>query len=90
LPTPRGWQFSKRCLALTVGEVVERRVLIKRLNHLGCLRDCGLVTSEQRGKIRALRVGDSAWPPPGLAEELLADVAEGVYECTRYSPPRKR
>jgi hypothetical protein len=25
-----------------------------------------------------------------LAEELLADVAKGVYECTRYSPPRKR
>jgi DNA-binding transcriptional ArsR family regulator len=56
-------------------------------NHLGCLRDCGLVTTRQQGRFAYYSLGD---PRVGqllaLADELLADVARGVYECTRYSP----
>src|SRR5258708_14564493 len=55
-------------------------------NHLGCLRDCGLVTSVQTGRsvtyqLSDDRVGDLL----ALAEGLLADVARGVYECTPYN-----
>lgn len=55
-------------------------------NHLGCLRDCGLVIAEQQGRYVTYhlsddRVGDLLV----LANSLLADVAQGVYECTRYT-----
>ena len=72
----------------TVGEVVEATGLSQSnvSNHLGCLRDCGLVLSEQQGRYVSYRLSD---PRVGLllhtADELLADVARGVYECTRYT-----
>ena len=79
---------------LTVGEIVEITSLSQPnvSNHLGCLRDCGLVAAEQEGRYVTYhlsddRVGDLI----GLAESLLADVAQGVYECTRYNiPPTER
>jgi DNA-binding transcriptional ArsR family regulator len=71
----------------TVGEIVTETNLSQSnvSNHLGCLRDCGLVSSEQKGRhvtyqLSDDRVGDLLH----LAESLLADVARGVYECTRY------
>jgi ArsR family transcriptional regulator, cadmium/lead-responsive transcriptional repressor len=73
---------------MTVSEIVEATGLSQpnASNHLGCLRDCGLVASEQDGRsvIYALsddRVGDLL----GLADSLLADVARGVFLCTRYT-----
>jgi DNA-binding transcriptional ArsR family regulator len=73
---------------LTVGEIVEVTELSQSnaSNHLGCLRDCGLVVAEQNGRYVTYqlsddRVGDML----ALAESLLADVARGVYECTRYN-----
>jgi DNA-binding transcriptional ArsR family regulator len=73
---------------LTVGDIVLTTGLSQSnvSNHLGCLRDCGLVLSEQDGRYVTYylsddRVGDLL----GLAESLLADVARGVYECTRYN-----
>lgn len=73
--------------ALTVGEIVQSTCLSQSnvSNHLGCLRDCGLVTAEQRGRyvryaLSDRRVGQLL----SLADELLAEVARGVYECTRY------
>lgn len=76
---------------LTVGEIVEATGLSQSnvSNHLGCMRDCGLVVAEQTGRyvtyqISDDRVGDMLV----LAESLLADVARGVYECTRYNIPR--
>ncbi len=73
---------------LTVGEIVEVTGLSQSnaSNHLGCLRDCGLVVAEQNGRYVTYqlsddRVGDILI----LAESLLADVARGVYECTRYN-----
>lgn len=75
---------------LTVGEITDATALSQSnvSNHLGCLRDCGLVTAEQEGRYVTYhlsddRVGDLI----GLAESLLADVARGVYECTRYNIP---
>jgi ArsR family transcriptional regulator, cadmium/lead-responsive transcriptional repressor len=60
-------------------------------NHLSCLRDCGLIASEQQGRYVVYRLSD-----PRVArllrtsEELLADVAKGVYECTRYPDQTER
>jgi DNA-binding transcriptional ArsR family regulator len=73
---------------LTVGAIVEQTGFSQSnvSNHLACLRDCGLVAAEQRGKFVVYRLSD---PRVGellsLAEGLLADVARGVYECTRYA-----
>lgn len=73
---------------MTVTEIVTATGLSQSntSNHLGCLRDCGLVTTEQQGRFVTYqlsddRVGDLL----NLAGSLLADVARGVYECTRYT-----
>lgn len=72
----------------TVSEIVRATELSQSnvSNHLGCLRDCGLVTAEQQGRFVYYhhsdeRVGQFLQ----LADELLADVARGVYECTHYN-----
>ena len=82
----------------TVGEIIDATGLSQSnvSNHLGCLRDCGLVVAEQEGRFVTYhlsddRVGDLIATP----ESLLADVARGLYECTRYNArvipaPRKR
>ena len=55
-------------------------------SHLSCLRDCGLVSTQQRGKYVIYQLSD---PRVNeilvVAGTLLADVAKGVYECTRYA-----
>jgi DNA-binding transcriptional ArsR family regulator len=57
-------------------------------NHLSCLHDCGLVAREQEGRYVLYRLSDSRVASLlSLAEELLADVAKGVYDCTRYNLP---
>lgn len=74
---------------LTVTEIVEATGLSQSntSNHLGCLHDCGLVSREQRGLHVHYRLSD---PRVNrlieLADDLLGDVARGVYECTRYAP----
>ncbi|GAB4577290.1 MAG: metalloregulator ArsR/SmtB family transcription factor [Anaerolineales bacterium] len=76
---------------LTVSEIVEATSLSQPnvSNHLGCLRDCGLVVSEQRGRYVTYHLSDDrVGELLALAESLLADVARGVYECTRYNIPR--
>jgi ArsR family transcriptional regulator, cadmium/lead-responsive transcriptional repressor len=58
-------------------------------NHLGCLRDCGLVVSEQHGRHVHYQLSDKRVAALlRLADELLADVAKGVYACTRYTVPK--
>jgi DNA-binding transcriptional ArsR family regulator len=79
-----------RAQPLNVGELVKITGLSQSniSNHLACLRDCGLVTSEQRGRYTYYRLADDRID--GLlrmAEEVLADVAKGVYQCTRYERP---
>jgi ArsR family transcriptional regulator, cadmium/lead-responsive transcriptional repressor len=55
-----------------VSEIVEMTGLSQPnvSNHLGCLRECGLVKREQ-----VMELGDV----------LVADLAKGFYECTRYA-----
>lgn len=75
---------------LTVGEIVEAAGLSQSnaSNHLGCLRDCGLVVAEQAGRFVTYHLSDDRVGEfLELAESLLADVARGVYECTRYNVP---
>ena len=75
---------------LTVGEIVRSTKLTQPnvSNHLACLRDCGLVTVRQQGRFAYYALSDDR--VAGLlllADELLAEVARGVYECTRYAAP---
>ena len=84
----------------TVSDVVEATGMSQSnvSNHMACLRDCGLVVAEQRGRYVYYRLSDARVDGLlALAETLLADVARGVYECTRYStrsttesPPEER
>src|SRR5258708_3502516 len=57
-------------------------------NHLSCLRDCGLVNKEHRGRFAYYRLSDDRVAALlGLADEVLRDVAKGVYECVHYNVP---
>ena len=54
-------------------------------SHLSCLRDCGLVSTQPQGKFVIYQLSDPrVHEILNLASSLLADVARGVYECTRY------
>jgi len=74
---------------LTVGAIVEKTGLNQSnaSNHLRCLSDCDLVVSSPQGRYTLYRLSD---PRVGtlltLSDELLSEVARGVYECTRYEP----
>jgi ArsR family transcriptional regulator, cadmium/lead-responsive transcriptional repressor len=60
-------------------------------NHLSCLRDCGLVSVRQQGRFAYYSLSDERVAKLLLlADELLADVARGVYECTRYAAPMEK
>jgi DNA-binding transcriptional ArsR family regulator len=75
---------------LTVSEIIAATGLSQSnvSNHLGCLRDCGLVIAEQAGRYVTYHLSDDrVGELLALAETLLADVARGVYECTRYNVP---
>jgi ArsR family transcriptional regulator, cadmium/lead-responsive transcriptional repressor len=77
---------------LTVTEIIEMTGLSQSnaSNHLGCLRDCGLVVAEQEGRYVTYHLSDDrVGELLALAEALLADVALGVYECTRYNLPER-
>ena len=77
---------------LNVTKIVEATGLSQSnvSNHLNCLRDCGLVTREQQGKFAIYQHSDPRVTQLlHLANELLADVAKGVYECTRYDLPEE-
>jgi len=71
----------------TVGDLVQATGLTQPnvSNHLGCLRDCGLVSTRQQGRFVHYSLSD---PRVGqllaLADELLGEVARGVYECVHY------
>jgi len=74
---------------LTVSAVVERTGLSQSnvSNHLACLRDCDLVAATQQGRCSLYQLSDERVASLlSLAEELLADVAHKIYECTRYEP----
>lgn len=77
----------------TVGDLVQATKLTQPnvSNHLSCLRDCGLVTVRQQGRFAYYSLSDDRVAQLLLlADELLADVARGVYECTRYAAPSEK
>ena len=79
-----------RTAPLTVGEIVLATGLTQSnvSNHLACLYDCGLVAREQHGKYVSYRLSDARVDALlDLCDELLADVAAGIYACTRYAEP---
>ena len=74
-----------RPTAQTVGEIVHATGLTQpnASNHLGCLYDCGLVARDHVGRFVRYRLSDPRVETLlRLAEELLADTARGVLECT--------
>ncbi len=79
-----------RAGACSVGEIVEKTGFNQPnvSNHLSCLRECGLVVSTQQGRYVRYQLSDERVAMLlGLADELLSDVATGIYECTRYEKP---
>lgn len=75
---------------LTVGAIVVKTGLSQSnvSNHLRCLSDCDLVVSTPQGRYTLYHLSDRRVAEVlRLAEELLHEVARGVYECTRYTHP---
>lgn len=73
---------------LTVGAIVEKTGLSQSnvSNHLRCLADCDLVLSSSHGRYTLYQLSDPRVAKLlEVAEELLSEVARGVYECTRYA-----
>lgn len=71
----------------SVGELVESTGLSQPnvSNHLRCLADCNLVISERDGRYIYYQLSDVRIDRILLSsEQLLAEVAKGVFECTRY------
>jgi DNA-binding transcriptional ArsR family regulator len=74
---------------LTVSALVEKTGLGQSnvSNHLRCLSDCDLVVSTPQGRYTLYQLSDTRVAILlALADELLSEVARGVYECTRYEP----
>jgi hypothetical protein len=58
-------------------------------NHLGYLQDCGLVVADQNIRHSIYRLSDDGIDRLlNLADIVLADIACGVSECTRYNEPK--
>ena len=77
---------------LNVTDIVTRTGLTQSnvSNHLGCLRDCGLVVREQQGRFAVYQLSDPRISTLlDLVDGVLADVAQGVYACTRYTLPEE-
>lgn len=82
-----------RSRPMSVTDIVEATGLSQSnaSNHLGCLRDCGLVTREHEGRYVRYQLSDRRVAGLlRLSDRVLADVAKGVYECTRYTAPERR
>src|SRR5512135_2489633 len=77
---------------LTVTDIVQATDLTQSnvSNHLCCLRDCGLVTTEQDGRFIYYQLSDPRIERLlRLADDLLAEVAQGVQQCARDNTPKE-
>jgi ArsR family transcriptional regulator, cadmium/lead-responsive transcriptional repressor len=73
---------------LTVGVITEKTGLSRTnvSNHLRCLSDCDLVVARPQGRYTLYHLSDPRVATLlELTDELLRDVARGVYECTHYA-----
>ena len=73
---------------LTVGTIVEKTGLSQSnvSNHLRCLADCDLVVASPQGRYTLYQLSDKRVAALlSLADDLLREVARGVYECTHYT-----
>lgn len=78
---------------LNVSQIIEATGLSQSnvSNHLGCLKECGLVAAQQSGRYVTYQLSDDRVAElMASAESLLADIARDVYECTRYNLPADR
>ena len=74
----------------SVSEIVEITGLSQpnASNHLACLLDCGLVAREQEGRFAYYQLADERVAALlAAADEILTDVARGVYICPRHEAP---
>lgn len=81
-----------RTQPMTVTEIVHATGLSQSntSNHLSCLKDCGLVVSRQDGRQVIYQLSDPRVTQLlELADELLAEVARGVYACTHYEAEKE-
>jgi DNA-binding transcriptional ArsR family regulator len=72
----------------TVNELAETAGLSQpnTSNHLSCLRDCGLVKSTQHGRYVRYQLADPRVEAlMATADDLLREVATGIYTCSRYT-----
>lgn len=72
---------------LTVSAIVEQTGLSQSnvSNHLRCLADCDLVVAQPQGRYTRYQLSDPRVDTLlGLADDVVRDVARGVYDCTRY------
>jgi DNA-binding transcriptional ArsR family regulator len=79
--------------SLNVSQLVEATGLSQPnvSNHLSCLHDCGLVSREQQGRFVFYQLSDPRIDSLlETAGTILAEVARGVYECTRYQIPEEQ
>ena len=71
----------------SVGELVEITGLSQPnvSNHLRCLADCDLVKRERDGRYIYYSLSDKRIKTIlQKSEQLLSEVAKGLYDCTRY------
>lgn len=76
--------------ALNVGQLVDRMGIGQGhlSNHLGCLKTCGLVTTEAEGRYVYYRIADDRVPALlDLGEAVFQDHWAGVATCAVVSPP---
>ncbi len=60
-------------------------------NHLACLKDCGLVVGEERGRFSYYRLADTHVKRLLRdAQSILGNVAKRIEACPRYEVARKR
>jgi DNA-binding transcriptional ArsR family regulator len=78
---------------LCVSDIVEATGLLQSnvSNHLACLYECGLVSRNPEGRFVRYGLSDRRVEVLlRLAEELLADTAQGVIECMNFSCSNKK
>lgn len=77
---------------LTVSEIVEATNLTQSnaSNHLGCLRNCGLVTARPDGRhVWYQLTDDRVYRLLEISDQLVSDVARGILDCGRYNAPTR-